>query len=487
MRIEDSEWEQAEKIAIDELRKLQDEATISQYSGLIKIRKKDSGLNHSFMAIVTEGRLQLFAMARKNAVFIEAGEGILGKGGYGEVAIAKSKDGTEIAMKYQRVTKNTEKERLETEMALLKIAEELFGEGFLINKKGVQKHYALMKRKQGQELFKSLYIPITEDEAKKLRKKKIKVTYDEGQPVTRRELSRKEQLLFAVKISQGIEFLHDKNIVHRDIKPDNIMVRYGEDENIDIIIVSLIDLGLAHQLESGEDEIPDFPITGTPSYMAPEVWGPEGVDAGILHKANDIYALGILFRDDLGMKDKFIKKMLNNNYQKRPDIEVSRKHFEELLRNKLYSEMKKEITNTQHKTRRIPPFSTKFLTSRNKRYKKIIEQQVEEKMKRILAGEAELLKELNAELEANDKEFLRSDLEHMQAQLQDEIISVSSVDVTHNDQRNLTLSDAVSLMNRMIAMIGPSEKTTLLESRVQEFNKEIENMVSDERISSHKP
>ena len=72
----------------------------------------------------------------------------------------------------------------------------------------------------------------------------------------------------AVGLAHALKYLHEKNIVYRDLKPDNV----GFDGDG---VVKLFDFGLACKLPftSGEDSI--YALTsnaGSPWYMAPEVW-----------------------------------------------------------------------------------------------------------------------------------------------------------------------------------------------------------------------
>lgn len=79
-----------------------------------------------------------------------------------------------------------------------------------------------------------------------------------------------------------VEYLHSKNIVYRDLKPENAVV--SEDGYL-----HMIDLGTAKFLDK-ESGYRTFTIIGTPHYMAPEII--EGKGYGF---SSDIWSLGIIF------------------------------------------------------------------------------------------------------------------------------------------------------------------------------------------------
>ncbi len=88
-----------------------------------------------------------------------------------------------------------------------------------------------------------------------------------------------EGVELGIKLCKAVNALNRLRIVHRDIKPDNIMIETNGG-------VKLLDLGVARL--PGMREAPDEDIPGTPSYMAPEMFAGERGD-----ERSDIYALGV--------------------------------------------------------------------------------------------------------------------------------------------------------------------------------------------------
>jgi len=86
----------------------------------------------------------------------------------------------------------------------------------------------------------------------------------------------------ARQMALGLEFAHAKGIIHRDIKPQNVMLQPNGQ-------VKILDLGLA-SVRGSAAQAPDSreEVVGTPLYMPPEQWLGHPAPAG----AADIYSLG---------------------------------------------------------------------------------------------------------------------------------------------------------------------------------------------------
>ena len=94
-------------------------------------------------------------------------------------------------------------------------------------------------------------------------------------------LSPRDCARLGVQICAGLEYAHERRIVHRDIKTSNLFFTRGK-------VVKIMDFGLAKMLE--EVRRSATVIGGTPYYMAPEQAAGENVDARA-----DLYALGVTF------------------------------------------------------------------------------------------------------------------------------------------------------------------------------------------------
>ena len=101
-----------------------------------------------------------------------------------------------------------------------------------------------------------------------------------------KELSLKGVVDITLQIAEGLNAAHKKGIVHRDIKPDNVMVT---DEGL----VKIMDFGLA-KLKGSSKLTKTHSTLGTLSYMSPEQARGEKVD-----ERTDIWSLGIVLYEML--------------------------------------------------------------------------------------------------------------------------------------------------------------------------------------------
>ena len=107
---------------------------------------------------------------------------------------------------------------------------------------------------------------------------------------TKGVLGHKESVHFATQIAKALSHAHSKGIVHRDIKPQNIMIAMDG-------AVKVADFGIAH-LENAN--APEENAVGSVHYISPEQAKGQTVDA-----RSDIYSLGVVMYEMLTGKLPF--------------------------------------------------------------------------------------------------------------------------------------------------------------------------------------
>ena len=123
------------------------------------------------------------------------------------------------------------------------------------------------------------------------------------------------------QVSDALDFIHKRGIVHGDVKADNIMLAAEPGAATGSRrrrIVRLLDFGLARRHDSSEDV-----VTGSPHYLAPErcAGGPATI-------ATDIYALGVLgfllFTNTLPFDGRVMDVLMAHLQQQMPAIATRR-------------------------------------------------------------------------------------------------------------------------------------------------------------------
>jgi serine/threonine protein kinase len=126
----------------------------------------------------------------------------------------------------------------------------------------------------------------------------IAMEYVEGQNLKEvlaqgRPLSFEQAADICAQVAEGLDFAHAKGIVHRDVKPANIILLEGNRAKITDFGIAKITSGVANLTTTGQ-------FLGTPNYMAPEQIKGTPVDG-----RSDIFSLGICLYECLTHRKPF--------------------------------------------------------------------------------------------------------------------------------------------------------------------------------------
>ncbi len=176
--------------------------------------------------------------------------------------------------------------------------------------------------------------------------------YIEGESLYRycdkRKLDIPARLKLFVKICSAVQYAHEKQIVHRDIKPGNILINhYGSPKLLDFGVAKILDPDLIHESVN--------PTASMLRMLTPDYASPEQMQGAEVTPSSDIYSLGVLLYELLTGHRPFL-------FGKRSFHEITKMVSEEMplppsriLENQehrlsKYADLEEDVTETRSTT-----------------------------------------------------------------------------------------------------------------------------------------
>jgi hypothetical protein len=139
-----------------------------------------------------------------------------------------------------------------------------------------------------------------------------------------------------LQLASALTYTHQQQVIHRDLKPDNVMLRFdGDPENPDVV---LMDFGIAKDLDNPQHE---EGVIGTIEYMSPEQILEREIDERV-----DVYSLGVmcyeLLTGELPFKGRSDQLVFAHLYQPPPDPSTIRADIPQAMSNALMRALTKD-------------------------------------------------------------------------------------------------------------------------------------------------
>ena len=157
----------------------------------------------------------------------------------------------------------------------------------------------------------------------------------------RGRLSPDQAVLLLGQAGRGLDAAHRQSLVHRDVKPGNILVERGEDQDPDHVYLS--DFGITKRLDTVGSAASTGRMLGSLDYVAPEQ-----IESGESDARGDIYSLGCVLFEALSGEPPFadqkggVAKMWAHVNAEPPQIRGRRPDVPEALDELIRSAMSKD-------------------------------------------------------------------------------------------------------------------------------------------------
>lgn len=138
---------------------------------------------------------------------------------------------------------------------------------------------------------------------------------------TRQSLTLKDYWWVMKCILEALAYMDSKKIMHRDLKPDNMILKYQD--KLENAVLKIVDFGLATVFD-----IPEylFKRCGTPGFVAPEVINaPSKINIHYTPKC-DVFSAGIILYILITDKSPFDGKSFKEILQKNKDCQINFHH-----------------------------------------------------------------------------------------------------------------------------------------------------------------
>lgn len=122
-----------------------------------------------------------------------------------------------------------------------------------------------------------------------------------------------EKIDLIIQVLEALAYLHRNGVIHRDLKPDNVLVKDGTH-------VKLLDFGLAMIPDHTSKQQEGEEISGTLAYIAPEV-----LQGGSSNVTSDLYAIGLILYQIFGhypYQHETITDLINQVLHTVPDVNL---------------------------------------------------------------------------------------------------------------------------------------------------------------------